>query len=160
LALNRLEARERLITSRAEWDALIELVPSVRQTVPVGEHGWTLKEIIAHVDFYEWWAGEFLILRDWPEVDPSLATWDVDQRNQAMFDMNRDRALSDIRAESPRLHGRLLEALNSLTDAEFLDPLLLGQGDDPAWTPLSMVAGNSWGHYNQHRSAFEAILRH
>ena len=54
----------RLQTGRQEWDELIASIPRERMLEPVWEDGWTIKDIVAHVDFYEWWVAEFIRSRD------------------------------------------------------------------------------------------------
>jgi hypothetical protein len=156
--VERPDAIARLKTSRAEWDILVGSVPDDLFEEPVWEGGWTLKSIVAHVDFYEWWAGEFIRKRDWPEADERLQTWDVDARNDAMNQINQERLLADILAESPGRHAHLVGALEGMTDEQFLEPGYLGQGDDPEWQVLGMVAGNSWEHYPQHEADIRAWL--
>jgi hypothetical protein len=157
--LNRNQAIDRLKSTRAEWDALVSLVPANRRKIAAWEGGWTIKDIIAHVDFYEWWSGEFLIKRDWPVVDQSLNTWDVDVRNNALYELNRDRSFEEIVAETPALHGHLVHALEQLTDAEFEDPEILGQGTNEDFRVETLLTGGSWNHYEQHRPDVEAILK-
>ena len=156
--MQRTDAIAKLKQSRAVWDLLIAEVPDDMFETPVQEDGWTIKSIVAHVDFYEWWAGEFFRKKDWPEVDPRLNTWDVDQRNDAMNDMNRNRPLAEVLAESPGMHQHLVAALEGMTDDEFNDPGLLGQDDEHDWSALNMIAGNSWEHYDQHAPEIRAWL--
>jgi hypothetical protein len=157
--LNRSDAIQRLISSRAEWDALVSLVPENRRNLAAWEGGWSIKDLIAHVDSYEWWSGEFFIKRDWPVVDQSLNTWDVDARNNALYELNKYRTYEEIVAESPALHGHLIRALEQMTDAEFEDPEILGQGANEDFRVESLLADGSWNHYEQHRADVERILK-
>jgi hypothetical protein len=157
--MNRTEAIERLKSSRAEWEALIELVPENRRRVRAWAGGWNLGDLIAHVDFYEWWTGEFFIKRDWPFIDQSLNTADVDERNHALYNLNRERSFEDVMSESPTMHGHLVHALEAMTDEEYDNPALLGQASDGSWAVEVLLAGGSWRHYEQHRPDVEAILR-
>lgn len=156
--MQRTDAIAKVKQSRAAWDILLASVPDDLYEVPVRTDGSTLKSIIAHVDFYEWWTGEFFRLRTWPEVDPRLNTPDVDTRNQALDDINRDRPLAEVLAESPQLHAHLVDALESMSDDDFLNAELLGQGTDVAWSPLAMAASSTWDHYDEHAPDIRAWL--
>ncbi len=103
--MQRTDAIAKLKESRASWDILIASVPDDLFETPLWEDGWTLKSIVAHVDFYEWWVGEFIVKRDWPEVDPRLNTWDVDERNRVLNEINQARPLAEVLADSPVRHA-------------------------------------------------------
>ena len=83
--MERADLLERLQSGRREWDDLISSVPRERMLEPVWEGGWTIKDIVAHVDFYEWWVAEFIRTRDWPVVDPSLQIAELEPRNIAIY---------------------------------------------------------------------------
>jgi hypothetical protein len=107
--MERSELLEKVRSARKEWDDLIASVPRERMLEPLWENGWTIKDIVAHVDFYEWWVAEFLRTRAWPVVDPSLHTPDLESRNAAIYEVNKNRELDDVLAESSRIHQGLVE---------------------------------------------------
>ena len=148
--MDRSELLARLVAARREWDDLIASIPRDRLEEPVWEDGWTIKDIVAHVDFYEWWVAEFIRTRNWPVVDPSLNIPDLEPRNIAIYEYLKDRDLDDVLADSPRIHEGLLDAISALTDEEYRDPNLLGTPPDDDWSVAKMVEGNTWDHYRQH----------
>ncbi len=148
--MERSELLARLQSSRAEWDALIASVPPERLLDPVWADGWTIKDIVALVDFYEWWVAEFIRTRDWPVVDPSVHTEDLEARNTALYELNKNRELEEVLGESASIHNGLVDAFSNLTDAEYNDRALLFPPPDEHWTLARMVEGNTWDHYTQH----------
>jgi len=101
-----------------EWQALLATLTPEQMVEPALPGGWTVKDAIAHIAFYEWWVGEFIRTRTWPPAPhPSLDTWDMDARNDAFYELNKDRALDDVLAESHRVHQVLVDAVSALTDA-------------------------------------------
>ena len=57
----------------------------------------------------------------------------MDARNDALYLINKDRALADILAESPKVHQQLVTALASLNTGQINDPtFLLDAGADAA----------------------------
>ncbi len=154
--MNRLETIEKVRQSRAEWDALVATVPEDAWEINAWENGWNLRDITAHVQFYEWWTGEFIRKGDWPEVDASLDTFDQDARNDALYELNKDRSTADVRSDAPRSVAGLIDALERMTDEQYAEPLLtLPNGDE--WTAESMVASGSWNHYPMHVADVESI---
>ena len=157
--MERLEAIALIESSRAEWDQLIASVPRELMLEPVSAGGWNVKDIIAHVDFYEWWAGEFIRRRDWPIVDESLNTQHLDARNAALYRLNRERSLDDVLASSTSAHQLVFDAVSGLTDAEFNDAkLLLDPPPDDNWSPARLVESSTWRHYPVHAPAIRSFL--
>jgi len=155
--MKRQETLDCVIASRAELDALTESVPADSWDVEAWPGGWNLRDLIAHVDFYEWWAGELIRKRDWPIVDPSLNTMDMDVRNAALYELNRDRSLDEARSDSARCHRTRIEALSGVSDAEFDGPVMPGM-EGPDWTIAAIGGPQIWEHYDMHRPHIEAIL--
>jgi hypothetical protein len=142
-----------------EWQSLLG-EPTPEQMVDPGmAGGWSVKDAIAHIAFYEDWVGTFISTRSWPPArHPSLDTWDTDERNDAYFALNKDRDLDNVLAESDRVHQTLVEAISALSDEEYHDRNLLGTPPDEDWTVEKMVDGNTFKHYPEHREAIRAWL--
>jgi hypothetical protein len=155
--MNRQEAIAKAEASRAEWDALVASVPAEAHDIPAREGSWTLKDLIAHVDFYEWWTGEFFFKRDWPEVDERLDIPDQDERNAVLYELNKDRSWIDVNSASPGMHRHLITGLEFISDEQFEDPNFLGVQFPGDWSPEALTQGASWGHYPQHHADIEAI---
>jgi hypothetical protein len=134
-----------------EWQTMLATLTPEQMVESALPGGWSVKDAIAHIAFYEWWVGEFIRTRSWPPAPhPSLDTWDMDARNDAFFELNRDRSLDDVLAESHRVHQVLVDAVSALTDAEYHDPNLLGTPPDDEWRVEKMVDGNTFKHYSEH----------
>jgi hypothetical protein len=141
---------EKLRIGRREWDELIATVPRERMIEPVWEDGWTIKDIIAHVDFYEWWVAEFIRTREWPVVDSSLQIAELEPRNVAIYKYYKDVPLDDILSASPGIHQGMVDTITALTDEEYADHKLIGNPPDDDWSVAKMVEGNTFDHYPQH----------
>jgi hypothetical protein len=142
-----------------DWQNLLASLTPEDLVDPALPGGWSVKDAIAHIAFYEGWVGEFIRTRAWPAPKhPSLDTWDMDARNDAFFELNRHRSLDDVLEESHREHHALVAALSALTDEEYRDKHLLGQPPDEDWCVEKMVDGNTFKHYPEHIEVIEAWL--
>jgi hypothetical protein len=134
-----------------EWQGLLGILTPEQMIEPVLPGGWSVKDAIAHISFYEWWVGEFIRTRTWPQAPhPSLDTFDTHARNDAFYKLNKHRALDDVLEESHRVHQALVDAVTALTEAEYLDRNLLGTPPDDEWRVEKMVDGNTFLHYPEH----------
>lgn len=133
----------------SEWDALISSIPRERMTEPGVNGEWSIKDIVAHVAWYEWWTAEFIRTRDWPELPPHLDSPDIATRNHAYFIEMRDAPLDAVLADARRWHGELINAIEGISDAEYADQTLLGMPPDPSWAIAAWVP-TTYEHYAHH----------
>jgi hypothetical protein len=134
-----------------EWQGLLGILTPEQMIEPVLPGGWSVKDAIAHIAFYEWWVGEFIRTRTRPQAPhPSLDTFDMHARNDAFYELNKHRALDDVLEESHRVHQVLVDAVTALTEAEYHDRNLLGTPPDDEWRVEKMVDGNTFLHYPEH----------
>jgi hypothetical protein len=142
-----------------EWQELLATLSPEQMVEPALPGGWSVKDAIAHIAFYEGWVGEYLRTRAWPTPrHPSLETADTEARNDAFFELNKHRPLDDVLEDSHREHQGLVDALNVLTDDEYHDKHLLGQPPDEDWAVEKMVDGNTFKHYPEHAEVIKAWL--
>ena len=144
-----------LQTGRAQWEALLAKVDQARMTEPGIEGEWSLKDIIAHIAWYE---REMVgILQKRALVGSSLWVLPNAERNAAIFDQNRNRSLSEVMTEAQHVYSELFQAAQSLTDDDLNDPSRYR--DMPAdWVPWKVFADNSYEHYAAHIPAIRAWL--
>lgn len=153
--MNKETFLEILQTTRAQWEALLKEIDEARMTQPGVEGEWSIKDIIAHIAWYE---REMVgILQSRALDGSSLWVLPNAERNAAIFDQNRDRSLQDVLAEARRVYTELLEALQSLAEEDLIDP---GRYRDmPAdWVPWRVFADNTYDHYSAHIPTIRAWL--
>ena len=144
-----------LRSGRAEWDALLAQIGAARMTQPGVEGDWSVKDIIAHVTWYE---REMLgVLRERALIGSGLWNLPLDQRNATIFEQNKHRALDDVLEESRQVFPQLLELAAGLSDEELNDPRRFS-GMPEEWLPWELVAGNSYTHYPDHIASIRAWL--
>ncbi len=153
--INKETFLEMLQTTRAQWEALLKEVDEARMTRPGVEGEWSVKDIIAHVAWYE---REMVgILQSRALDGSSLWVLPNAERNAAIFDQNRDRSLQDVLTEAQRVYAELLEALRNLAEEDLIDPSRYR--DMPAdWVPWKVFADNTYDHYAAHNPVIRAWL--
>jgi uncharacterized protein (TIGR03083 family) len=153
--MDRTEFLDTLKTARAEWDALLAQISPARMTEPGVEGDWTIKDVVAHITWFE---REMVgVIRARALVGSDL--WDLpqDQRNAAILAQNRLRPLDEVLAEARLVYPQLVEAVQTLDDQDLHDPGRFA-GMPADWLPWSVIAGNSFEHYSAHAADVRSRL--
>jgi len=141
------ELVDRVRTARAAWDAAVDVVPEPGWGVPGLAGEWTLRDVVAHVSWFE---REMVgLLRTRRLEGSDLWLLPCDERNAEIHRRNAGRTVADVRAESAALRGELLEQLATLRDEE-LDDASCFPPMPPDWRPADILAQNTYEHYEAH----------
>ncbi|HEX6796102.1 MAG TPA: maleylpyruvate isomerase N-terminal domain-containing protein [Ktedonobacterales bacterium] len=98
---------------------------------------WSVKDHLAHLT---WWSDRAIALvggTPEPIEPPSIEDEQADDVNAAVYAMNRDRSLADVRAAFDAGHERLLRFIETLPD-------------DALAEHYGLISGNADGHYDEH----------
>jgi uncharacterized damage-inducible protein DinB len=133
--------------SRAELEAALARVPAERFEEPLLDGGWTVKDLLAHVTYWEW-----AFLSNIGEPPPPVPRQDdVDVTNRAVYEFNRARPLADVRREFESTHRRLLERISEF-DHDAINSRPMEDRETVVW---QFVAGETWEHYPEHIAQLE-----
>lgn len=146
---------ELIRAERAAFDALVAQADPARREVPGVAGEWSLKDVVAHVTWYEREMVE--LVRDRTLAGSELWALPLEERNAAIYRLLRDKPAGEVLADDRATYAELLQALAGLPDAALVDP---GQFRDmPAdWEPWSLIADNTYVHYRDHAAAMRAWL--
>jgi len=61
-----------LESSHSDWIAFLETLPEENLTLPGVAGEWSVKDIVAHVAWYEWWLAEFFEPKTWTKMPAHL----------------------------------------------------------------------------------------
>jgi len=153
--MQKFQLLETLRRERADWEALLTQVDPAHMTRPGVAGAWSVKDVIAHVSWHE---REMIgVLRARALVGSELWNLATDERNAAIFEANRERALDDVLTEAGQVFGELRAALEAWPEEDLSDPSRFRDmpGD---WIPWQLIAGNSFEHYQQHAPDLRAWL--
>jgi hypothetical protein len=146
-------------TARSNWEALLAEAGEARLTEPGVEGDWSLKDIIAHITYFEVWATDNLsaIRRGDPRPQAEYTGLEIDEENARIYERNRVKSVAEVLSESQASFERSLEAVQRLRDEDLYDPeYTRASGAD--WTVFDLIEGDTFEHYNDHSTSVRAWL--
>ena len=146
---------ERVLGARTKWDAAISHITSDDMLEPGFCGDWSLKDVIAHITWYEKEMIQVLEQR----VFAGSELWELptDKRNAVIHEQTGEGTLEERLAEARQVFEHLVELMASLTDKELNDPASF-PGMPPEWKPWQVLASNTYEHYEDHLAQAEAFL--
>lgn len=150
---------EMLQTERARWNALLAQIPAARMEEPGAAGTWSVKQLIAHLTWYEGRIveGAQQVLQTGKFVRPNTrSNMTMDERNAHIAAESQARPLSEILAESDRVFNQVLAVVHACPTELLNDPRILGLPDDKV--PWMAIANNCYGHYREHEEELRAWL--
>ncbi len=140
----------RVRESRQQFDAILAGFTDEQMTVTHDPDGWSLKDVMAHITFWESYALTRLQQATHgrtPELYGALDESQVNDINQGALDAGRAKPLDQVKDEFARFHRDLLDAIQAVPADE----------DDPWWAlwpephvPKRLIVYNTWDHYAEH----------
>jgi hypothetical protein len=129
---------------------------------PVLEGDWSIKDLLAHIT---WWEQHMLRtlqrgLRGEPAIPLTSQTDDAETAlhdlNAEIFTTNQARPPQEIVTDFQRSYQEVLRAMEALPDEHLADPTSLEAVLERELVPL--IAGNTYGHYDEHVPVIRAWL--
>lgn len=160
--MTKAEILARMRDEPGRWDDLLKQIPREKMFAPVIYDGWTIKDTIGHLAYYEGW------LLNWLEAachgNVKVATLQdllsVDERNALVWAANKDRDLDELILESRQMADRLYQMVKTLPERELLKAHAFDRYILPFWgdtRPLwRCIASDSFEHYREHTLAVQA----
>ena len=140
----------RVRESRQQFDAIIAKFDDEHMTIAHDPDGWSLKDVLAHITFWESYALTRLQQATHgrtPELYGDIDDDQVNAINQGAFEAGRAKSLDQVKEEFARLHEELLAAIQAIPADE----------NDPWWelwpephVPKRLITWNTWDHYREH----------
>ncbi|MGI8689221.1 MAG: ClbS/DfsB family four-helix bundle protein [Thermomicrobiales bacterium] len=142
----------RIADGYAAWAATIDASPPRELTLPDLHVGWSIKDEVAHVTFWEERLLPIVRAAIAGEEPPYRAGVGSAEKIEAMnadaFATSRQRSLDDVLADMSRTHVALVQAVEELPEDALFDARRF------SWTsgePLMVaIAGDTYEHYPEH----------
>jgi hypothetical protein len=153
--MNKTLFLERYRHARLDWEAALVKLDAT-QLLQVGAGGeWSVKDVIAHLAWHEREMIGMLQMR--ALTGSPLWELPLDQRNAAIYTENKDRCLAEVQAEAQEVFPILWQLLEALEEEDLHDPSRFAQMPRE-WTPLQVLAGNTYEHYEDHLPQLSALI--
>lgn len=144
---------------RAEWDAIIAQIPQEWMTELKAIGDWSIKDIIAHINYYELWMAERLHENVRGEVyypnEWDMMHWDA--RNALIYQRDKDLSLDFVLATSKQAFQKLVDGIEANTEAFLTEPQQF-QGMPTTILVWDMIRSEVYDHYRQHIPSMETWL--
>jgi hypothetical protein len=147
-----------LRAERTQWNALLAQVGPARMELPGVEGAWSVKELVAHLTWYERAIveGAQQVLRTGTFTRRRPEGVGLDEINDQIAAASRARPASEVLAEADDVFAQLLAVIEACPQEVLNDPRRLGLPAD--MVPWMGVANNSYAHYREHEAALRAWL--
>ncbi len=138
---------EAIVGAREEWDAFVRQVAPSDLERPGVCGNWSMKDVVAHIAWHE---REMIGLLE-THVLAGSPWWllPTDERNDKIYEQNKDRAAEDVLREAAETFPHLLRAIKGLADEDLNDPARFADMP-PDWIPWRIIAQNTYEHYEVH----------
>jgi uncharacterized protein (TIGR03083 family) len=154
---SREQAAEILRACRASTDHLLAPLTPEQLTVPtpLGDGTWSIKDLLGHLATWE--ARALVVAGARPKSDEPTFT-DVDELNAHHLARGRAMSLDDVRAEYDDVRTALIDAIEAMSDEQWLEKIPAGKGRSArALVIAKLLNGNKYG-YLAHDLAHRADL--
>ncbi|HEY0606755.1 MAG TPA: ClbS/DfsB family four-helix bundle protein [Herpetosiphonaceae bacterium] len=121
---------------------------------PGVESDWSVKDVLAHVTWWEQWMVQKLGALARGDKIPRLLRPDEDQDaglarlNSEIFAATRNQPLDEVRAAFDRSFQQAVAAVTALSEHDIFDPE--GLGGSLGEAPLQLIASDTYEHYEEH----------
>ena len=145
--------------ARSNWEALVAEVVEARLTESGVEGDWSLKDIIAHITYYETWAADnvLAIRRAEPRPQSEYKGLEMDERNARLYERFRAKPLAQVLQESQASFQHSIDAVTGLRDEDLYD-LEFTRASEADWALFDLIEGDTFEHYNDHSTSVRAWL--
>ena len=150
--MNQSELLARIRSGRAQFERALAQFSDDQLLAPNLHGGWSMKDLIAHVGFWEQHTAIRFsaLLRG---VNPPDQALTLDELNARVHAQNQHKPLAEVRLKEQAAYEQLLLLVENAMDDELFDPQRF------AWTEgkpfAEWIENNTYGHYEEHQADFK-----
>ncbi len=153
--MDKREFIDRVKSERELWDELLSRVPDDLIQEPGVEGDWSVKDILAHVMWYE---REMIgVLKGRALVGSDFWALPLDDRNDAVHGEVSGMSLDEVRSEAARVFPAPVEQLELLPE-EALSDASHFKGMPAEWAPFDVIGSNTFRHYPDHTESIRRLI--
>lgn len=140
------------------FEVLLASLSEKQMLVPEVNGPWSVKDNIAHLTAWQNYQCDqleaLLTGKEPPAFMPGFTT--EDEINEQLYQQNKKRPLTEVLAAFRASYKRIYDTVQAMSEEALNAPLPGRDNDTPAWP---YVAGNTYGHYQEHGDIIRDWLR-
>lgn len=146
---------EMIRSARSALDAVVSKFTREQMEVTGDGKEWTVKDVMAHIGWYE---TEMVNVLRQHSLDGS-EWWDLSlqERNTAIYSATRNKELQYVIENEAHTYKTMLDLLEKVDESDLNDPTLF-KGMPTDWQPWSVIASNTYEHYQDHIEQLKELL--
>ena len=154
--MDKREFIDRVKSERQLWNELLSRVPDDLMLEPGVEGDWSVKDILAHVTWYE---REMIgVLKARALAGSDWWALPLEERNAAVHGEVSGMSLEEVRAEVACVFPALVEQLELLPE-EALHDAAYFEHMPAEWAPSDVIGSNTFRHYPEHTESIQRLIR-
>ena len=150
--MNQAELLVRIRSGRSQFESALAPFSDDQVLAPILHGGWSLKDLIAHLGFWEQHTALRFsaLLRG---VEPPDEALTQDEPNARAYAQNQHKPLAEVRLQEQTAYEQLLLLVENAAGDDLFNPQRF------VWTEgkpfAEWIEGNTYGHYEEHLADFE-----
>ena len=147
--MSQAELLSNIRSGRARFESALASFSDDQLLAPDLHGGWSIKDLIAHIGFWEQHTAMRFsaLLRG---VNPPDQALTLDELNARVYAQNRDKLLAEVRLKEQAAYEQLLLLVENAMDDELFNPRRF------VWTEgkpfAEWIENNTYGHYAEHQA--------
>ena len=141
---------KKMLYKRKQWDLTIDSVFTKRVENELVTQKWYLKDIIAHITWYERELLDALEKRS--TAESKFWNMDVEKRNEMIFENTQDQTLTDLLADSKISFDNLVKMIETISDEDLNSDIYIKRKEGTRITH-DFIGGITFWHYEDHEDA-------
>lgn len=147
--MDRNELLSKIHQGRTRLEAALAKFSDEQMTSLTLKNGWTFKDTLAHIGFWEHRAAALYQILKRGETPDGVATdAEVDALNAKAHAENQNRSLAEVRQTEQGAYQELLVIAEAAPEADLFDPQRFPWTGGVAF--VEHIAANTYDHYDEH----------
>jgi hypothetical protein len=152
--MNKVELLANIRTGRAQFENALAQFDADQLLAPNLHGGWSIKDLIAHIGFWEQHTALRFsaLLRG---VEPPDDALPQDELNARVYAQNQHKPLAEVRLQEHAAYVQLLLLVENAMDDDLFNPQRF------VWTEgkpfAEWIENNTYGHYEEHQAGFKTL---
>jgi hypothetical protein len=145
--MNKDELLSNIRSGRQQWEVALARWSEAQMLAPALHGGWSIKDLIAHVGF---WEGRIVTLYGQLTrgEQPTAAEPPLDELNAQAFVQHQAQTLDEVQREERAAYTQLLAITVNAADDDLFNPQRFAWAQGRPFA--EWVENNTYGHYEEH----------